>query len=156
MSLRKILRFRVRLQLSQSRCLSLLLLTMSGRVLLFFFPPRGHEPPPTLLTASTQTSAFRAIVFQSPDMPNARMSLCTQSVHSVFLLPTPSSSPHCVLKVSEHDSLWQPPAAHSEEERPRPQKKSSRAQRCLNQCSRTGLFQGHGTESGSYPTIMVQ
>ena len=45
-SLRKILRFRVRLQLSQSRCLSLLL-TMSGRVFLFF-PPRGHEPPPTL------------------------------------------------------------------------------------------------------------
>ena len=46
LSLRKILRFRVRLQLSQSRCLSLLL-AMSGRVSLFF-PPRGHEPPPTL------------------------------------------------------------------------------------------------------------
>ena len=45
-SLCKILRFRVRLQLSQSRCLSLLL-AMSGRVFLFF-PPRGHEPPPTL------------------------------------------------------------------------------------------------------------
>ena len=34
------------IQLSQSRCLSLLL-AMSGRVFLFF-PPRGHEPPPTL------------------------------------------------------------------------------------------------------------
>ena len=34
------------------------------------------------------------------------------------------------LKVSEHDSLWPPPAAHSDE-RPRPQK-SFRAQRCLN------------------------
>ena len=45
-SLPKILRFRVRLQLSQSRCLSLLL-AMSGRVFLFF-PPRGHQPPPTL------------------------------------------------------------------------------------------------------------
>ena len=45
-SLRKILLFRVRLQLSQSRCLSLFL-AMSGRVFLFF-PPRGHEPPPTL------------------------------------------------------------------------------------------------------------
>ena len=45
-SLRKTLRFRVRLQLSQSRCLSLLLV-MSGRVF-FFLPPRGHEPPPTL------------------------------------------------------------------------------------------------------------
>ena len=45
-SLRKTLRVRVRLQLSQSRCLSLLL-AMSGRVFLFL-PPRGHEPPPTL------------------------------------------------------------------------------------------------------------
>ena len=45
-SLRKILRFRVRLQLSQSRCL-FLLLAMSGRVFLFF-PPRGHEPPSIL------------------------------------------------------------------------------------------------------------
>ena len=45
-SLRKTLRFRVRLQLSQSRCLSLLL-AMSGRVFLFL-PPRGHEPSPTL------------------------------------------------------------------------------------------------------------
>ena len=45
-SLRKILRFRVRLQLSQSRRLSLIL-AMSNRVFLFF-PPRGHEPPPTL------------------------------------------------------------------------------------------------------------
>ena len=45
-SLRKTLRFRLRLQLSQSRCLSLLL-AMSGRVFLFL-PPRGHAPPPTL------------------------------------------------------------------------------------------------------------
>ena len=40
------LRFRVRSQLSQSRCLSLRL-TMSTRVFLFL-PPRGHQPPPTL------------------------------------------------------------------------------------------------------------
>ena len=45
-SLRKTLRLRVRLQLSQSRCLSLLV-AMSGRVFLVL-PPRGHEPPPTL------------------------------------------------------------------------------------------------------------
>ena len=45
-SLRKTLCFRVRLQLSQSRCVSLLP-AMSSRVYLFF-PPRGHEPPPTL------------------------------------------------------------------------------------------------------------
>ena len=86
-SLRKILRFLVRLQLSQSRCLSLLL-AMSGRVFLFF-PPRGHEPPPTLHDRSTQTSAFNAIVFQSPIMPNARMSLCKQSVHSFSFPPRP-------------------------------------------------------------------
>ena len=36
----------------------------------------------------------------------------------LFLLSTPSS-PHCTLKVSKHDSLWQPPAAYSDE-RPRP------------------------------------
>ena len=45
-SLRKSLRFRVRLQISQSRCLPLLL-AMSGDVFLFF-RPRGHEPPPNL------------------------------------------------------------------------------------------------------------
>ena len=44
--LHKTRRLRVRLQLSQSRCLSLLL-AMSGRIFLFL-PPRGHEPPPIL------------------------------------------------------------------------------------------------------------
>ena len=39
---------------------------------------------PPFVTASTQTSAFTAIVSQSPVMPNARMSLCT--------LPLPLSS----------------------------------------------------------------
>ena len=49
---------------------------------------------PPSATVSTHISAFDAVAFQSPFMPNARMSLCTQSVH--FLLPTPSS-PHCAL-----------------------------------------------------------
>ena len=44
--LRKIQRFRVREQFCQSRFFSLLL-AMSSRVYLFF-PPRGHELPPTL------------------------------------------------------------------------------------------------------------
>ena len=44
---------------------------------------------PPSVTASTQTSAFNAIVFQSPVMPNARMSLCTQSVHSFSFPPRP-------------------------------------------------------------------
>ena len=44
---------------------------------------------PPFVTASTQTSAFTAIVSQSPVMPNARMSLCTQSVHSFSFPPRP-------------------------------------------------------------------
>ena len=124
-SLRKTLRcFRVRLQLSQSRCLSLLL-AMSGRVFLFL-PPRGHEPPPTLrdrLNPST-LSLYRHR-FPIPRYAK-RPDVALYTVDPFFLLHTPSST-HCALKVSEHDSLWQPPAAHSEE-RSRLQK-SSRAQR---------------------------
>ena len=114
-SLRKTLRFRVRLQLSQSRCLSLLL-AMSSRVFLFF-PPRGHEPPPTLRDR-LNPNLYR---HRFPIARNAkRPDVALYTVGPFFLLPTPSST-HCALKVSEHDSLWQPPAAHSEE-RSRPQK----------------------------------
>ena len=70
--------------------------------------------PPSV---STHISAYNAVAFQSPAMPNARMSLCTQPVYLLFLLPIPSS-PHCTFKVSLRDSLRQPPAAHSDE-RPR-------------------------------------
>ena len=125
-SLRKTLRFRVRLQLSQSRCLSLLL-AMSGRVFLFL-PPRGHEPPPTLRDRLNPNLSLYRHRFPIPRYAK-RPDVALYTVGSFFLLPTPSST-HCTLKVSEHDSLWQPPAAHSEE-RSRPQK-SSRAQRCLN------------------------
>ena len=87
-SLRKILRFRVGLQLSQSRCLVASL--FSWRCLAASPSSSLHAAmnlrPPSV-TASIQTSAFNAIVFQSPVMPNARMSLCTQSVHS-FSFPT--------------------------------------------------------------------
>ena len=79
------------------------------------------------VTASTQTSAITVIVSQSPVIKRPDVALYT--VGPFFLLPTPSST-HCALKVSEHDSVWQLRAAHSEE-RSRPQK-SSRAQRCLN------------------------
>ena len=125
-SLRKTLRFRVRLQLSQSRCLSLLL-AMSGRVFLFL-PPRGHEPPPTLRDRLNPNLSLYRHRFPIPRHAK-RPDVALYTVGPFFLLPTPSST-HCALKVSEHDSLWQPPAAHSEE-RSRPQK-SSRAQRCLN------------------------
>ena len=125
-SLRKILRFRVRLQLSQSRCLSLLL-AMSGRVFLFL-PPRGHEPPPTLRDRLNPNLSLYRHRFPIPRYAK-RPDVALYTVSPFFLLPTPSST-HCALKLSEHDSFWQPPAAHSEE-RSRPQK-SSRAQRCLN------------------------
>ena len=44
---------------------------------------------PPSVTASTQTSAFNAIAFQSPVTPIARMSLYTQSVHSFVFPPRP-------------------------------------------------------------------
>ena len=116
-SLRKILRFRVRLQLSQPRCLSLLL-AMSGRVFLFF-PPRGHEPPPTLRDRLNPNLSLLRHRFPTPRYAK-RPDVALYTVGPLFLIPTPSS-PHCALKVSEHDSLWHPPAAHLEE-RPRPQK----------------------------------
>ena len=125
-SLRKTLRFRVRLQLSQSRCLSLLL-AMSGRVFLFL-PPRDHEPPLTLRNRLNPTLSLYRHRFPIPRYAK-RPDVALYTVGPFSPLPTPSST-HCALKVSEHDSLWQPPAAHSEE-RSRPQK-SSRAQRCLN------------------------
>ena len=110
-SLRKTLRFRVRLQLSQSRCLSLLL-AMSGRVFLFL-PPRGHEPPPTLRDRLNPNLSLYRHRFPIPRHAK-RPDVALYTIGPFFLLPTPSST-HCALKVSEHDSLWQPPAAHSEE-----------------------------------------
>ena len=62
---------------------------MSSRVYLVF-PPRGHKPPPTLRDRlNPYTSAFKAVAFQSPVMPNAWMALCTQTVHYFSFLPRP-------------------------------------------------------------------
>ena len=80
------------------------------------------------VTVSTHTSGLNVVAFQSPVMPNVRMLLCTQSVHYFSSPARPLRTAPC--KVSEHDLLWQPPAASSDE-RPRSQK-PSRAQRCLN------------------------
>ena len=44
---------------------------------------------PPSATVSTHTSAFNVVAFQSPAMPNARMSLCTQSVHCFSFPPRP-------------------------------------------------------------------
>ena len=144
-SLRKILRFRVRLQLSQSRCLSLLP-AMSGRIFLLFCP-RGHEPPPTLRDRLNPNLSLYRHRFPIPRYAK-RPDVALYTVGPLFLLPTPSS-PHCALKVSEYDSLWQPPAAHSEE-RPRPQK-SSRAHCCLN-----ALAPGYlkGTVVRGHPVVL--
>ena len=54
---------------------------------------------PRFLTVSTYTSASNAVYFQSPTMTRARMSLCTQSVHSFSftlrpLRTTPSRFPN--------------------------------------------------------------
>ena len=57
---------------------------------------------------------------------DTRVSLYT--IDPLFVLPTPS--PHCTIKAFEHDSLWQPLVAHSNEYS-RPQK-SFRAQHCFN------------------------
>ena len=86
-SLRKTLRFRVRLQLSQSRCLSLSWRCLAASSSSCLHAVMNLRPP--FVTASTQTSAFTDIVSQSPVMPNARMSLCTQSVHSFSFPPRP-------------------------------------------------------------------
>ena len=74
---------------SQSRCL-FLLLAMSNRVYStsFFLHAAMNLRPPSV-TVSTHTSASNAVVFQSPAMPNARMPLCKQSVHSFSFPPRP-------------------------------------------------------------------
>ena len=95
---------------------------MSSRVHLFF-PPRGHEPPPTLRDRLNQRHRFPVPRYAK------RPDVALHAIGLLFLFPTPSS-PHCTLKVSKHHSLRQPPTTHSDK-RPRPQK-SSRWQRRLN------------------------
>ena len=116
------------MQLSQSCCLSLLL-AMSSRVYLFF-PPRGHEPPPTLRDRlNPHVSLQQRCRFPIPRFAK-RPDVALYAIGPFFLLPTPSP-PYCTLKVSKNDSLWEIPAAHSDE-RPHPQKNSYNAQRCPN------------------------
>ena len=83
----QVLRSRVRLQLSQSRCL-FLLLAKSSRVY-FFFPPRSHKPSPTFRDYLNPRLCLQRRRFPIPPMPNTRMSLCTQSVHSFSFPPRP-------------------------------------------------------------------
>ena len=89
---------------------------MSSRVYLFF-PPRGHEPPHTLRDRLNPHLSLQHRRFTTPRYAK-RPDVALYAIGPLFLRPT-SCFPHCTLKVSEHDSLWQPPAAHLDE-RPRP------------------------------------
>ena len=56
----------------------------------YFFLNAAMNLRPPSMTVSAHTSAFNAVAFQSsPVMPNAPMSLYTQSVHSLSFPPRP-------------------------------------------------------------------
>ena len=85
MSLRKILRFRIRLQLSQSRCLSLLLV-ISNRVYLFF-PPRGYEPSPTLRNRLNPHLSLQCHRFPTPRYAK-HPDVALYAIGSLFCFPS--------------------------------------------------------------------
>ena len=95
-----------------------LLLAMSSRVYVFF-SPRGHEPSPTLRDRLNSYLSLQRHRFPIPRYAK-RPDVTLFAIGPLFLLPI-TFSPHCTLKVSQHDSLWQPPTAHSDE-RPRARK----------------------------------
>ena len=93
---------------------------------------------PPFATVSTHTPAFDAVAFQSPAMPNARMPLCPQSVHSFSFPPrrlrtAPSRFPNTIRFGSRPPLIRIKVPAH---------KVFSCA--TLSQCSRAELSQGHG------------
>ena len=92
MSLRKILRAKFYASVCDNNFPSFLASLFSWRCLAassFYFLHAVMNLRPPSVTASTHTSAFNAIAFQPPVMPNARMSLCSQSVHSFSFPPHP-------------------------------------------------------------------
>ena len=97
----QVLRFRLRYQLSRSRCLSLLL-AMSRRVYILF-PPRGHKPPRTLRDRLNPHPYLQRRRFPTPRSANPP-GVALYAINPLVLLPAPSS-PHCTLRASEHDSL---------------------------------------------------
>ena len=94
---------------------------------------------PPSVTVSTHTSAFNAVAFQSPAMPNARMALCAQSVHS-FYFPRPVLS--ALHPQDFHTRFASAAARRSFEGATPPTKVFSFA--TSSQCSHIGLSQGHG------------
>ena len=83
-----------------SRCFPLLLVMSSHGYL--FFPPRGHEPLPTLRDRLNLHLSLWCRRFPVPRYAK-RPDVALYAIGPLFLLPTPSS-PHCTLKVSKHDS----------------------------------------------------
>ena len=82
----------------------------------YFLHAAMNLRPPSA-TVSTHTSAFNAVVFQSPAMPDARMSLCTQSVHSFSFPPrplrtAPSRFPKTIRFGSRPPLIWMSAPAH--------------------------------------------
>ena len=88
-----------------------------------FFPPRGHEPPPTLRNRFNPHLSLQRRRFPIPRYAK-HLDVAVYTIGPLFLFPTPSS-PHCTLKVSKHDS-------QSLIRIIAPVNKHSRAQRCLN------------------------
>ena len=121
---------------TQSRCLSFLL-AMPSRVYIFF-PPRDHKLPPTLHDRlNPHISASNAVTFQSLAMSNARISLCTQSVHSFSIPPRlflPSRFPNTI-----HFGNRQPLIQMKAPAR----KINVFSCASSSQCSHTGLSRGH-------------
>ena len=100
---------------------------MPSRVYLSF-PSNGHKPPPTPRDRLNPHLCLQRRRFPVPRFAK-RPDVALYAIGTLFPLPT-LSSPNCTLKVSEHDSLWQPSAAQSDERTPNI--KSFCAQGCLN------------------------
>ena len=113
--LRKIPRFRVR-----DKFPILVASLFSWRCLAAFTSSFLHAAMNLCLpsvTVSTRTSAFNAVAFQSPAMRNARMLLCTQSVHSFSFPPrslrsAPSRFPTTIRFGSRPPLIWMSVPAH--------------------------------------------
>ena len=75
---------------------------MSSRVYLLF-PPRGHEPSPTLRDKLNPQLYLQCRCLPTPRYAK-RLDVALYAIGPLFLVSTPSS-PHCTLKVSEHDSF---------------------------------------------------
>ena len=97
-------------QFSQSLVATLFSWRCLDRSTSYFLHAAMNLRPPSVTVYTHTTSASNAAVSQSPAMPSTRMWLCTYAIGPLFLISTPFF-PHCTLKVSEYDSLWQPPAA---------------------------------------------